>query len=121
MQNKKKSFRVRVCASYSCWFNLPSWRVSCSCLSKFHLDDQEGVEIEISNTTTERLRCSKFFLVGKVLLRNAPRANVVMGMFMDLWHSKANVAAMAIGDNQILFCLGGSAVCSAWEYSVVFR
>ncbi|KAM1255703.1 hypothetical protein PS1_030065 [Malus domestica] len=43
----------------------------------------------------ERLRCSKFFLVGKVLSRKMPRGNVVIGMFKDQWQPKANVAAMA--------------------------
>lgn len=60
--------------------------------SKFQLNDQEGLEVEISDMATERLRCSKFFLVGKVLSRKVPRANVV---------TSANV--MAIGDNHILF------------------
>lgn len=54
--------------------------------------------MEISNTTTERLRCTKFFLVRKLLLWKAPRANVVMGVFKDLWKPKVAVEAMAIGD-----------------------
>ncbi|KAM1027772.1 hypothetical protein ACFX13_041188 [Malus domestica] len=44
--------------------------------SKFQLNDQEGLEVKISDMATEQLRCSKFFLVGK---------------------------AMAIRDNHILF------------------
>ncbi|KAM1717303.1 hypothetical protein COP2_025439 [Malus domestica] len=71
--------------------------------SKFHLEYQEGVEIKISDTDTECLRCSKFFLVGKVLACKAPRVSVVMGLFWDLWRLKANVAAMDIGENRILF------------------
>ncbi|KAM1158468.1 hypothetical protein ACFXTH_031839 [Malus domestica] len=60
--------------------------------------------VEISDTATERLRCPKFFLVGKVLSRKAIRANLVMAVFKDLWSSKANVEAMVIGDNRILLC-----------------
>lgn len=71
--------------------------------SKFHLEDPYGMKIEISNVETKRLRCSKFFLVGKVLARKTPRVSVVMGLFLDLWRPKANVNVMAIGDNQILF------------------
>ncbi|CAN6695430.1 unnamed protein product [Malus baccata var. baccata] len=43
----------------------------------------------------ERLRCSKFFLVGKVLSRKTHRGSVVIGMFKDQWQPKANAAAMA--------------------------
>ncbi|KAM1019041.1 hypothetical protein PS2_040193 [Malus domestica] len=60
--------------------------------SKFQLNDQEGLEVKISDMATERLRCSKFFLVGKVLSRKVPRANIMTG-----------AKAMAIRDNHILF------------------
>lgn len=35
--------------------------------------------------------------------------NAVMGLFTDLWKPKADVAAMAIGDNRILFCFNTEA------------
>lgn len=77
--------------------------------SKFQLNDMQRLEVEISDTTTERLRCSKFFLVGKVLTRKPLRPNVVMGVIKDLWHPKGNVEAMPIGNNHILFCFDSEA------------
>ncbi|KAM1346696.1 hypothetical protein ACFX13_036721 [Malus domestica] len=64
--------------------------------SKFQLTEQEGLLVVISDMATERLWCSKFFLVGKVLLRKTINPNVVMGVFKDLWMPKADVEVMAI-------------------------
>ncbi|KAM1484161.1 hypothetical protein TB2_035392 [Malus domestica] len=74
--------------------------------SKFQLTEQEGLLVVISDTATERLWCSKFFLVGKVLLRKTINPNVVMGVFKDLWIPKADVEVMAIDGNRIMFCFG---------------
>ena len=77
--------------------------------SKFQLTEQEGLEVEISDTATERLQYPKFFLVGKGFSRKAIRANIVMAVFKDLWSPKADVEAMVIGDNRILFCFNSEA------------
>ncbi|KAM1112704.1 hypothetical protein ACFX13_046383 [Malus domestica] len=67
------------------------------------LSESENLEVVISDTATERLRVSKFFLVGKVFSRKYLRPSIVMGVIKDLWRPKANVEATAIGDNHILF------------------
>lgn len=67
------------------------------------LSESENLEVVITDTMTERLRVSKFFLVGKVLIHKYLRPNIVIGVIKDLWHPKASVEATAIGDNHILF------------------
>lgn len=45
----------------------------------------------------------------KSLSRKALQVNVVMGLFTDMWKPKADVAAMAIRNNRILFCFNKKA------------
>lgn len=71
--------------------------------SGLQLSESENQEVVISDTVTERLRVSKFFLVGKVLTHKYLRPNIVMGVIKDLWRPKASVEATTIGDNCILF------------------
>lgn len=71
--------------------------------SRLQLSESKNLEVVISNTTTERLRVSKFFLVGKVLSHKYLRPNIVMGVIKDLWRPKVSVEATTIGDNCILF------------------
>lgn len=65
--------------------------------------ESENLEVVISDTGIERLRVSKFFLVGKVLSHKYLRPNIVMGVIQDLWCPKASVEATTIGDNCIVF------------------
>lgn len=66
--------------------------------SKFQLIEQKGLEVVISDTATERLWFSKFFLVGKVLSRKTINPNVVM--------PKADMEVNSL--QTIVFCLAAN-------------
>ncbi|KAM2775945.1 hypothetical protein PS2_008472 [Malus domestica] len=71
--------------------------------SRLRLNEGEDIEVEFSDTENERLKLSKFFVVGKVLTRKKFRHTIVIGVIKELWKPKVAVEAMAIGEDCILF------------------
>ncbi|KAB2636510.1 hypothetical protein D8674_027044 [Pyrus ussuriensis x Pyrus communis] len=65
--------------------------------SRLQLSESKNLEVVMSNTTTERLRVSKFFLVGKVLSHKYLRPNIVMGVIKDLWRPKMEAPRFSPG------------------------
>ncbi|KAM2775944.1 hypothetical protein PS2_008472 [Malus domestica] len=67
--------------------------------SRLRLNEGEDIEVEFSDTENERLKLSKFFVVGKVLTRKKFRHTIVIGVIKELWKPKVAVEAMAIGED----------------------
>lgn len=70
---------------------------------RLQLDAGEEIEVEFSDTVKERLKLSKFFVVGKVLTRKKLRLSIVMGVIKDLWKPEVVVEAMVIGEDRMMF------------------
>ncbi|KAM2332341.1 hypothetical protein TB2_022190 [Malus domestica] len=71
--------------------------------NRLQLSEGEEIKVEFSDTVKERLKLSKFFMVGKVFTTRKLCSHIVMGVIKELWLLKVAVEAMAIGEDMILF------------------
>ncbi|KAM0963530.1 hypothetical protein FF1_022638 [Malus domestica] len=71
--------------------------------NRLRLSEVKEIKVEFSDTVKERLKLSKFFMVGKVFTTRKLCSHIVMGVIKELWLLKVAVEAMAIGEDMIHF------------------
>lgn len=73
------------------------------------LTEKEKVAVVVSDAATERSRCTKSFLVGKVLSSKPVNKGAFISVMKGLWHSRAIVEIVSIRNDRFLFAFTNDA------------
>ncbi|XP_021802783.1 uncharacterized protein LOC110746864, partial [Prunus avium] len=74
----------------------------------FSFSDKEKITFVVSDAIAERSRCSKSFLVGKVLSSKPVNKGAFINVIKGLWRPKAMVEIVSIRDDRFLFAFSNA-------------